>query len=216
MVERVRRWLPSPLFGLIRRIGTAVLTPPSFSYRTGHFRSSLKARAVERGGRPLPWYTYPATEEFGAGQSTFSRAEHARQVTSFESNPKWLAYVSQSVPANVSLHLVHSDIRDTDPHLQGLTADVIVIDDLDRLVCARRSLGLQAPDGAVILDNAEGHWGSVDGHPIMDLFREQGFSRVDFYGCAPGVMRPHCTSVFFRKRCFLFTGAESPARQASF
>jgi hypothetical protein len=29
-------------------------------------------------------------------------------------------------------------------------------------------------------------------------FRDSGLSRVDFYGNAPGVVLPHCTSIYFR------------------
>jgi hypothetical protein len=36
--------------------------------------------------------------------------------------------------------------------------------------------------------------------------------RVDFYRMAPGVIRSHCTSVFFKRGCFLFSGTDHPQR----
>lgn len=51
--------------------------------------------------------------------------------------------------------------------------------------------------GAIVCDNAEGY-GFFEG------FRDRGFQRVDFFGHAPGVNLPHCTSIFFKPGAFLF------------
>src|SRR5262245_56791293 len=77
----------------VRRTQTALRAPIRFSKNTGHFLSSLKARAVDKDGNPLPWYTYPAIDflrrkcfaertvlEFGSGQSTLWWAARARSV----------------------------------------------------------------------------------------------------------------------------------------
>lgn len=73
--RRVRR--------LVRRIGTAFLTPLSFALNSGHFKSAFAEKALSRGGKAIPWFTYPAIDflvakdfsassilEFGGGQST--------------------------------------------------------------------------------------------------------------------------------------------------
>ena len=54
------------LFGLkaknlVRKLGTALLTPFYFSLSTGHFRSSLAFRALTKSGLPIPLLTYPAS-----------------------------------------------------------------------------------------------------------------------------------------------------------
>ena len=54
------------LFGLkaknlVRKLGTALLTPFYFSLSTGHFRSSLASRALTKSGLPIPLLTYPAS-----------------------------------------------------------------------------------------------------------------------------------------------------------
>jgi hypothetical protein len=90
--------------------------------------------------------------------------------------------------------------------------DIIVIDGLDRLECAARAVPILAEGGAIILDNSEGYWGPEGTYPILDLFRAAKFCRVDFYGYAPGVILPHCTSLFFRDSCFLLVGDENPVR----
>jgi hypothetical protein len=63
-----------------------------------------------------------------------------------------------------------------------------------------------------VLDDAEQPW-AVDsnGHyPIIELMRSHNFQRVDFFGFAPAAMRRHCTSLFFRERCFLFQDLAQP------
>jgi hypothetical protein len=57
-----------------------------------------------------------------------------------------------------------------------------------------------APSGIIICDNAE-DYGFYEG------FKDRGFSRVDFYGSAPGILLPHCTSIFFAASSFVFDPA---------
>jgi hypothetical protein len=99
--------------------------------------------------------------------------------------------------------------------LAGSKFDVIVVDGLDRLICAEMSIAFLNEGGAVILDNSEGFWGRDGEYPIIDFFNANHFSRIDFYGYAPGVILPSCTSLFFKDNCFLLAGNESPARLVS-
>lgn len=209
----------------MRRVSTGVLTPFAFSYQSGHFLSSLKSKAVDNHGVALPWYTYPAIDflrykhfsdrsvlEFGSGQSTLWWSERAKTVLSFEDDESWYQSLLKHVPANVRLILSDTAGSKVESEVNGMHFDIIVIDGLDRLACAEKSAALLAEDGAIILDNSEGYWGRDGEYPIISLFRERGFSRVDFYGHAPGVILPSCTSLFFRDSCFLLSGTESPVR----
>jgi hypothetical protein len=128
-----------------------------------------------------------------------------------EDDPEWVQHLEKLVPSNASVRLIRGDVSDADQWLHG-RYDVIVVDGLDRLLCAVKSLELLAPDGAIVLDNAEGYWGPQGEYPIIDFFRTEGLARVDFYGHAPGVILPHCTSIFFRDRCFLLMHAKPPVR----
>ncbi len=224
LARAARRLLPPPVSRFAGAIGTAVLTPIAFSLRTGHFRSALRTRAVDAVGRPLPWYTYPAIEflahqdftgkrvlEWGAGHSTVWWTERAASVMAFDSDPAWVQWVRKAAPRAV-VHHVPDDLAGADRYLAGTEFDLTVIDGLDRLRCARLSVDRLAEGGAVIFDNSEGYWGREGEYPVLDLFRERGFQRIDFYGFVPGVFWPHCTSVFFRERCFLLSGATPPAR----
>jgi hypothetical protein len=66
-----------------------------------------------------------------------------------------------------------------------------------------------------MLDNSEGYWGGDEqkSYPIVELFQRAGFMRVDFYGFAPGVIKPHCTSIFFKDRARIFENLKPPVRK---
>lgn len=220
LFQPIKRVAPG-LSSHLRRLGSAILGPAHFAVVTGHARSALAARAVDRQGLPLPWYTYPAVDffasidfagrsvlEFGAGQSTLWWAERAGQVVSIEDDAAWLEQLRARAPAAVELH-DDSDLRGA---IAGRLFDLVIVDShgIDRLLCARLALGAAKADGVVVLDNAEGHWGPPGTYPIIDLMREAGFQRVDFYGFAAGSVARCCTSVFFRTGSWLFSGERPP------
>jgi hypothetical protein len=220
-----KRLTPRFVWSPARRVLTGVLTPLRFSVATGHFRSSLAAAALDRNGEPLVWYTYPAIDflgaksyagrsvlEFGAGHSTLWWAKRADRVVSFEGDADWFDRVRTQMPPNVELHFSARDLPEVEKICAGRKFDLAVVDGLDRVLAARLATKLLTPDGAIVVDNSEGNWGDPGTYPILDHFREQGFSRVDFYGYAPGVIRQHCTSVFFRGTSFLFRGEENVVR----
>lgn len=214
----IKKWFPSWVANPVRGFATALLTPIVFSYRTGHFRSSLLAKAVQKNGNPLPWYTYPSIDflknrsyadrtvlEFGAGQSTMWWAARAMNVLALEGDRAWYEEIADALPKNVELHLVSmasssACVSDVERILGNKTRrfDVIVIDGLYRHEMIDLAKALMKEDGMIICDNA-------DGFGIYDAFRNSGLSRVDFYGYAPGVLSPHATSIFFKPGSFLFS-----------
>lgn len=198
-----------------------MLTPIAFSWSTGHFRSTFAQRAVTATGAPLPWYTYPAIDflaandftqrlilEFGGGQSTLWWASRAGLVFTYEADAEWCRSLRSLVPTNVVVTSCRNDLADFSVPAEHF--DVVVVDGCDRFAAARQSVTLLKPGGALILDNAEGFWGPEGTYPIIEMMRDLGYQRVDFYGYAPGVVRRHCTSIFFRTDCFLFAGKHNP------
>lgn len=224
----IKRLLPAPAANIVRSTVTAALTPFVHYYRSGHFRSSFAMRAVDRHGRPLPWYTYPCIEflrrrsfsgrhvlEFGAGQSTRWWAGVAASVIAFDADEAWFNEVRRVAPANAVLHFV--DARDAQAAIAEIRHrladhpvkqfDIVVIDGMHRSALIELSISLLTPDGAVICDNSEGY-GFYEG------FRGKQLRRVDFCGAAPGVLFTQCTSIFFPDRCFLFDNAQPIAMQS--
>lgn len=219
-VAPIRNLLPRWAFQPIRGIATGLLTPLLFSYRSGHLRSSLLAKAVRKNGEPLPWYTYPSIDflqrrpyadrsvlEFGAGQSTLWWAKRAKQVLALEGDKDWHARIRGAMPRNVELHLVSMEsaercVEDVERILEDRTKrfDVIVVDGLYRREMAEIAKRHVTDDGIIVCDNAEGYG-------IYEAFKDSGLDRVDFYGHAPGVVLPHATAIYFRSGSFPFSAA---------
>lgn len=226
--ETLKPLMPERAFSVIRQAGTAILTPAVFAFTTGHFRSSLAGKAMDRRGDPIPWYSYPMIDfleqndfcsrrilEWGAGQSTLWWSARAKNVVAFEDDKLWYHHIKTKLARdndNVELHLVASSTQGCKELLEGVF-DVIIIDGLERKVAAEQSLTWLSTDGAVLVDNSEGFWGEPGTYPIMNMFRQAGFQRVDFYGFYPAWIQPSVTSLFFRDRCFLFEGKDNPVRR---
>ena len=175
--------------------------------------------AITRDGEPLPWYTYSIIDflkyrnfdsksilEFGGGQSTLFWAKRASRVVTLEGDKSWYLKIKKEMPYNVHLHYVSMEnkfinVAQVNSVLQSedrQTYDVIVIDGLYRDEMIKIALRLMAEDGIIICDNSEGY-GFYDG------FKETSLKRVDFFGNAPGVVLPHCTSIFFKSSSFVFS-----------
>jgi hypothetical protein len=179
--------------------------------------SSLKMAAVAQGGEPLPWYTYPCIDflrfrdfagrsvlEFGGGQSTLWWARRAKEVVTFEGDPAWYETLRDRVPQNVNLQRVtlqtadacDSEVRSQLARLPNQKYDVVVVDGLHRFKMIDLAMEVVADDGFILVDNA-------DAYAYWKRFLGTDMSRVDFFGYAPGVVLPHCTSIYFRPSCFV-------------
>lgn len=174
--------------------------------------------AVSKNGEPLPWYTYPCIDflrfrtyedknvlEFGGGQSTIWWAKRAQSVVTFEGNEEWHGKIKNMMPENVHLHYVSMDNREEQVlEIQNTLKierpskyEIIVIDGLFRYEMIRIAISMLAENGIIICDNSEGY-GFYEG------FKDSDLKRVDFYGNAPGVILPHCTSIYYRSNSFVF------------
>ncbi|MBS0541875.1 MAG: hypothetical protein JSR47_24135 [Proteobacteria bacterium] len=213
--DALRAVLPGALWDAVRGLGTALATPLRFSTRTGHFRSSLAARAVAADGTPLPWYTYPAIDflaardyadrqvlEFGGGQSTLWWQARARGVVTFESHYGWEARLARMRAPDLELHHMPVELPDEAclaeivRLLGGRTFDVIVLDGHLRRELVAIAFDHLAPNGAILLDDAEGF-------EVQGELEQRDCRRIDFMGFAPGVARQHCTSLVYVGDCFL-------------
>jgi hypothetical protein len=213
--RQVRKYLPTPVSNSVRSLFTAFLTPVLFSYQKGHFKSSWEMLSVSRTGKPLPWYTYPCIDflkyrdfgdktvlEFGGGQSSLWWSQRARSVVTLEGNEQWYQKIKADMPANVDLFLVSmvspsSCMEEVNGILQNYSDfDVIIIDGLYRYEMAEVARSVMADYGVIICDDAENYG-------FYEAFKDSAMYRVDFFGNAPGVIRPHCTSLLFKERCFM-------------
>ena len=217
MIEALKRILPAPLWRITRACGTAVITPFRFSFRTGHWGSSLRSKAIDVSGNPLPWYTYPAIDflaarrfdgktvlEFGGGQSTLWWSPRTRHVTTIEADPDWFRYLEDKMPGNVALHHVPRDGRaKATTAIRNLIAqsgkfDIIVIDGHYREEMVDVAFDVLNYGGCIVIDNSESYG-------MFDLLKNRNCRRIDFFGFAPGNSRRHCTSIVYVGDCFLLS-----------
>ena len=218
----LKRILPAFLSGAIRGVIAAAFAPFFHYYRQGFLHSAMAARAVDRFGQPLPWYTYPTLEflrqrtfktrhilEFGAGQSTHWWSRVAASVTALESNREWLNEIQRWQLPNATLHFADApDSKTCVAHVRQIMAahadklfDIIVIDGLYRAEMVDIAIPFLSQDGAIICDDSEGYG-------LVEAFSGTTFQRVDFYGARAGVVLIGCTSIFFKEGCFLFGNAQ--------
>ena len=174
-----------------------------------HVRTVRARSAVDRDGRPLPWYTYPAIEflsqldfrdktvfEFGSGMSSLYWAGVARRVVSVEDDDGWFEIIRSRLPGNAHVTL-ETDLAEFARALDrtGERFDVIVVDGparaRTRFRCATAAVRALAPGGLVILDNSD--WLPESAR----LLREHGLLQVDMTGFAPICDHVQTTSLFF-------------------
>lgn len=198
---------------IVTRGAGALLTPIAFMLGSGHLLSALLGKAVDRKGRPIPWYTYPAIDllkqhsfvgkrvlELGGGQSTRWWLGRGAQVVTIEEDAGWAQALSQTDAEvhHVPIDPINRTIEDIRRIVSGRVFDVIVIDGHLREESALYLPRHLAESGAMILDNSEGYG-------LQATIARLGLSQVPFWGHCPGVWRRQCTTIAFRGECFLFT-----------
>lgn len=201
--SRVHRCVYEPL----RRLGNIVVGPINLATCTAHFRSAIRGKPVDTRGEPLPWLSYAAIRtlqeldlnglkvlEFGAGNSTLFWHANKCHVTSLESDDGWYQYLKRKI-VDKDIDLRHVGGGQLINEQLPLAFDIILIDGERRLECVKKVLqdGLMQEAGILILDNSD----AEANYPAVKLLERSGFSRIDYYGFAPGASSPLCTSFFF-------------------
>ncbi len=164
---------------------------------------------VDASGQPVPWITLPALDhlsqldfsqahvlEYGGGQSSLWWAARAKGVTTVEAEAKWAGMLREKAPANLQVIGPVEDARYAEaPFQRPQTYEVIVVDGLRRLDCAKAALPYLASHGMLLLDNSDWH------SPTCGWLRSQGMMQIDFHGFGPVNSYTWCTSLFIRHQC---------------
>ncbi|MGH7503038.1 MAG: class I SAM-dependent methyltransferase [Longimicrobiales bacterium] len=193
---------------LLAERGCAGTDADGYLYTTGWLRSYVTGRPVTKSGSPLPWYTYPAIAflservrpgmrvfEYGSGNSTLWWLSQGCDVVACEHDREWFEAVRRKTAgAAVLVFREPTDRRYvTEVTGHGLF-DIVVIDGLHRVECAKACVPLLNDKGVVIFDNAEReeYWEGF--RYLLDA----GFRRLNLDGLAALNVFASCTSVFYR------------------
>lgn len=168
--------------------------------------------------RVLPQLLRPSFRvlEYGAGASSLWFGRRVAQVVSVEHNRDWAEFAARHAGEN-SVVVEIPEEAEPEPEFLTLTGwepgrppagasyaaeilrypqryfDVVVIDGIARVLCARLAALRVSGAGFILFDNSE----RQECAPAFDLLRQAGFRRTDFWGTGPVNPYEWCTSVFF-------------------
>lgn len=178
--------------------------------QTGWLRSARKRHSVDRRGRPIPWYTYPATSflqarvhakirvfEWGMGSSTLWWSSIADLVASVEHDFAWYSAVSKRLgTSNAKLHYLPLENGDgySEIVLQHPGCNLIAVDGVNRGDCINQALKVIPADGVILIDNTE----REAYRPSLQVLQDTGFRQIAFCGLGPIGTKGWKTSVFYR------------------
>lgn len=181
-----------------------------FLHDVGWFRSARECRSVDHDGNPIPWYTYPSISflkervlsglevfEYGSGASTLWWAHQANHVVSCEHDSAWYNIMLRQIPANAELIFVAANTKIDYPatilRFQH-SFDIVVIDGIERVACAKPAVQALTTNGIIIWDNSE----RLEYTQGYEYLSSQGFRRLAFYGFGPINNYNWETSIFYR------------------
>ena len=177
-------------------------------------RSIDEQICLDRDGRSIPWYTYPAIEylrsfayhdkrvfEYGCGQSALFCAERALSLTTVENNPQWFDKWQQELKApNLNIMLrTEDEAYENAVWESGQPYDVIAIDGIRRRQCAEAAVKALAPGGMIILDDSDRINTSLEYVHAVEILKQANLLQVDFYGFCPMNYYTKTTSIFFSR-----------------
>jgi len=179
--------------------------------------------AVSKENQPIPWYTYPCIDfikhidfseknilEFGGGQSTLWWSKKSKKVVTLEGDKNWFLRIKSKMPGNVSLN--YASMESATENVSEVNRildsgkfgefDVVIIDGLYRREMIEIALAHLASTGIIICDNSESYG-------FFEAMQQSQFFKIDFYGYAPGVFLPHCTTIYFSSDSVEFFSAKN-------
>jgi hypothetical protein len=176
---------------------------------SGWYRSFQRRLPIDAADDPIPWYSYPVIRflrdriqpemkvfEYGCGHSTLWWSERVSQVVFCEHDCQWFDRIHGDFGERVTGHIKSPEDGSYADFIRNYSDafDIIVIDGMERVECARRCLGALKKGGVIIWDNSDRDIYQEG----FDFLAEAGFRRIDFAGLGPIVMIPTETAVFYK------------------
>jgi precorrin-6B methylase 2 len=185
----------------------------NLNLKYGYYGSVYQQKPIDKQGKPIPWFTYPAIEflnslnlskakvfEWGSGYSSLYWAKMCKNVISIENNKEWFVRISAKMKTEKLKNLKIILKNDSKSYIRSISQlpssyksfDIIDIDGLNRLECSKISLSRIKKNGIIILDNAELF------PNIVTLMKSKGYTEIPMIG--PGPINSYLwkTSLFLR------------------
>lgn len=177
----------------------------------GWFLSAEKGESIDKRGEPIPWYTYSSIDflkqrigpemvvfEFGCGNSTRWWSQRVKSIKAIENNKDWFLKIKDICNAEIKLcEDKESYLNSIKEHNQKL--DIICIDGVYRNECVSVALDYLKEDGVVVFDNSE----RIEYEQGMNLLKQKGFNKLEFYGIGPINNYEWETSIFYKEKNIL-------------
>jgi hypothetical protein len=182
----------------------------------GWILSARKKQSIDKNGSPLPWLTYPAIKflegkaeklnkcnvlEYGSGNSTKWWANKNVNIHSVESDAKYFRAIQEinDERINIILRSKEHGIYENSAIEFNKKFDVVVIDGIRRLECAKCSMPIMSENSVVILDNSK----RDELVQVYKLYLNHGYQSIDFYGPTPISPIESCTTIFYKEKNIL-------------
>lgn len=172
----------------------------------GQWKSIKSRNAIDALNKPIPWYTYPASEyldhlnlknlsvfEYGSGNSTIWWSSKAKTVTSVEDNKEWHQTIQQLLEGKTVDYKLETNKNDYISSAHH--ADILIIDGSHRRECAEHFANMQTRQTEkslmLIFDNSDWHPRTID-----YLRNHLKWLQIDFHGFGPINNYTWTTSIF--------------------
>lgn len=186
-------------------------------------KSMKEGNCIDKEGRPIPWYTYPAIEylkqldfsdkrifEFGSGNSSLYWSGVAKEIVTVENDKEW--YDSRLGQKKENMKMLYRELGEgyhKSIEEENGSFDVVVIDGRLRDKCCESAIKKVAPDGLIILDNSERVGKEDEYKRAIGILKNANLIQVDFCGFGPLNDYTWSTSFFF-SRSFDFKSINHP------
>lgn len=186
------------------------LTKDGYLKEEGWFRSFCTQSAVNASGEPIPWINYSMLHflmprlpedisllEFGSGNSTLYWASKVKQVVAVEHHPVWIDYIRKQFAGIPNIQLLTAgddDGYETAPIALNKKFELIVVDGIRRIECARCALELLSEDGCILFDDTQ----MSDHKDVFEIMKQYGFKALRISGAKPIQNDYSEATVFYR------------------
>ncbi|AQG81588.1 hypothetical protein AWR27_21115 [Spirosoma montaniterrae] len=196
-----------------------------YLHQSGWLRSVRRMQAIDVTDCPIPWLSYPFIEfieprlnkfmnvyEYGSGNSTRWFAKRVGLIHAIEHSLDWYNTIKGNLPDNAILvyeplelkadyhDMAFMDVNDETPYslnikTRNLLYDIVIVDGVNRNNCIANSIGCVSSNGVIIVDNLE-YSGQMQAG--LNLLKDAGFKRLEFWGLSPIVYTKTGTGLFYR------------------